>query len=166
MYQSINEFIEDYKNESMATLKIFKALTDGSLNQKVYSEGRTLGFIAWHITLSVAEMSNRTGLEIQCPDLESDAPNNSSEIVSLYERITTTLIEQIKSKWNDSMLNDMIDMYGQQWSRAMVLNVIIKHEIHHRAQMTVLMRQAGLMVPGVYGPSKEEWVNYGAPAQK
>ena len=29
----------------------------------------------------------------------------------------------------------------------------------------VLMRQAGLAVPGVYGPSKEEWGAYGMPAQ-
>lgn len=27
--------------------------------------------------------------------------------------------------------------------------------------MTVLMRQAGLVVPGIYGPSKEEWANFG-----
>jgi uncharacterized damage-inducible protein DinB len=27
--------------------------------------------------------------------------------------------------------------------------------------MTVLMRQAGLPVPGLYGPSKEEWAAMG-----
>jgi hypothetical protein len=31
--------------------------------------------------------------------------------------------------------------------------------------MTVLMRQAGLRVPGVCGPSLEEWALFGAPAQ-
>ncbi|MBI2416475.1 MAG: hypothetical protein HYV28_00920 [Ignavibacteriales bacterium] len=31
--------------------------------------------------------------------------------------------------------------------------------------MTVLMRQAGLKVPGAYGPSREEWAAYGMPAQ-
>lgn len=36
-------------------------------------------------------------------------------------------------------------------------------ETHHLGQMTVLMRQAGLNVPGVYGPSKEEWTAYGMP---
>jgi hypothetical protein len=29
--------------------------------------------------------------------------------------------------------------------------------------MTVLMRQAGLKVPGVYGPAREEWAAYGMP---
>ena len=39
---------------------------------------------------------------------------------------------------------------------AMVLNVLIRHQIHHRGQMTILMRQAGVVVPSVYGPSREE----------
>jgi uncharacterized damage-inducible protein DinB len=30
--------------------------------------------------------------------------------------------------------------------------------------MTVLMRQAGLAVPGVYGPAREEWAAYGMAA--
>jgi len=28
------------------------------------------------------------------------------------------------------------------------------------------MRQAGLKVPGIYGPSKEEWETYGMPVQE
>jgi uncharacterized damage-inducible protein DinB len=39
--------------------------------------------------------------------------------------------------------------------------VLVTHQTHHRAQMTVLMRQAGLQVPGIYGPVKEGWAAYG-----
>jgi uncharacterized damage-inducible protein DinB len=35
------------------------------------------------------------------------------------------------------------------------------HQCHHRGQMTVLMRQAGQKVPGIYGPAKEEWSSMG-----
>jgi uncharacterized damage-inducible protein DinB len=48
----------------------------------------------------------------------------------------------------------------------MALQALISHEIHHRGQMTVLMRQAGLKVPGIYGPAREEWAAYGMPAQE
>ena len=41
-------------------------------------------------------------------------------------------------------------------TRGMAVLVMLHHEIHHRGQMTVLMRQAGLPVPGVYGPAKDE----------
>jgi len=52
-------------------------------------------------------------------------------------------------------------MYGEQWSRAKTLQVLIHHQIHHRAQMTVLMRQAGLRVPGLFGPAREDWAKMG-----
>lgn len=38
---------------------------------------------------------------------------------------------------------------------------LIKHIVHHRGQITVLMRQAGLKPAGVYGPPKEDWVHLG-----
>ena len=35
-----------------------------------------------------------------------------------------------------------------------------------RGQMTVLMRQAVLAVPGIYGPAEEEWAAMGLPPQE
>jgi len=37
-----------------------------------------------------------------------------------------------------------------------VLQTLVVHQIHHRGQMSVLMRQAGLVPPGIYGPTREE----------
>jgi uncharacterized damage-inducible protein DinB len=51
------------------------------------------------------------------------------------------------------------------WTKAFVLVSLLQHSCHHRGQMTVLMRQAGLKVPGVYGPAKEEWAIYGMDPQ-
>ena len=48
-------------------------------------------------------------------------------------------------------------MYGEKWRERKTLGVLVTHQIHHRAQLTVVMRLAGLKVPGVYGPAKEEW---------
>ena len=45
-------------------------------------------------------------------------------------------------------------MYEEKWKRGMTLAIIISHQIHHRAQLTVVMRLNGLKVPGVYGPCK------------
>jgi uncharacterized damage-inducible protein DinB len=56
-------------------------------------------------------------------------------------------------------------MYGMTWTKGTVLVSLITHQAHHRGQMTVLMRQAGLKVPGVYGPAREEWAAMGMPAQ-
>ena len=52
-------------------------------------------------------------------------------------------------------------MYGQRWTRGFTLHALLEHQIHHRGQMTVLMRQAGLRVPGIYGPAREDWASHG-----
>ncbi|MFN7118131.1 MAG: DinB family protein, partial [Saprospiraceae bacterium] len=44
--------------------------------------------------------------------------------------------------------------------------VLVKHQAHHRAQMTVIMRILGMKVPGIYGPSSEEWAALGIPAME
>lgn len=47
---------------------------------------------------------------------------------------------------------------------AFPLRCLVFHQIHHRGELIVLMRQAGLRVPGLYGPAKEDWATYGIPA--
>jgi len=38
-----------------------------------------------------------------------------------------------------------------------------EHPAHHRGQMTVLLRQAGMKVPDINGPAMEDWAAYGQP---
>ena len=166
MYNTIVDFTTDWKNESESTLKILKALTDASLSQKVTAEGRSLGFLGWHIVLTLGEMGGKAGLTLDAPAEDSPAPTSASEIALAYEKAAKGLGENVQKKWDDKMLGELIEMYGEKWTRGQTLAGLIKHEVHHRAQMTVLMRQAGLKVPGVYGPSKEEWAQYGMPPMK
>ena len=56
-------------------------------------------------------------------------------------------------------------MYGEQWANGLTLRLLISHEIHHRGQMFVLMRQAGLRVPDIYGPTREVWIEQGMQPQ-
>lgn len=166
MYRLISDFIEGWSYESGATLKIFNALTDESLNQKVTPDGRSIGKLAWHITQSLPEMLNRTGLEIGKYDELSPVPKHVSEMVSEYEKLSKKVTDEVQNKWNDKSLFEEVDMYGEMWTKSKILASLVGHQTHHRAQITVLMRQAGLKVPGVYGPAKEEWTAMGMPAQE
>ena len=93
---------------------------------------------------------------------ETDAvPGTAEEIRAAYDAAASSLFEQITGSWNDDTLGTEDEMYGETWKRGLTVKVLIDHEVHHRGQMTVLMRQAGLKVPGVYGPSMEEWEQFG-----
>ncbi|MDI6779186.1 MAG: DinB family protein [Bacteroidota bacterium] len=166
MYRTIEDFIKFWKYESESTIKTFKYLTAASLSFKVSENGRSLGFIAWHIVLTLGEMGGHMGLKVNAPPENSEEPKDLGKIISAYEIAAKSLDAEVQTKWNDPMLLDEIEMYGEKWRRGDALSALIRHEIHHRAQMTVLMRQAGLKVPGIYGPAKEEWADIGMPAQR
>jgi uncharacterized damage-inducible protein DinB len=40
--------------------------------------------------------------------------------------------------------------------RHRVIDLMVRHEVHHRGQLTVLVRLAGGKVPAVYGDSADE----------
>ena len=157
MYRTTEDFLNNWKHERIATLKNFKLLTDSSLQQKITPEGRSLGFLAWHIVTGLGEMGRQCGLLIPAPAKNSQAPVKASEILSAYDTASAAVASEVKSKWTDAMLLDEIPMYGQKWTRGGTLLSLITHQAHHRGQMSVLMRQAGIPVHGVYGPAKEEW---------
>ncbi|MEK8130656.1 DinB family protein [Paenibacillus filicis] len=154
---SIAAFEEELKLESGSTLKVFRALSDESLNQEVAPGFRKLGDLAWHIVTTYHEMLSRTGLRFDAADEHTVQPTTAQGLVQAYEQASQAAAEAVRTQWTDSTLTDTTDMYGDAWPNGLTLHILINHEVHHRAQMTILMRQAGLKVPGVYGPSKEEW---------
>ncbi|MCC6866171.1 MAG: hypothetical protein IT280_08435 [Ignavibacteria bacterium] len=163
VYTNLNEFFDDWAYESNSTLKYLKNITDESMPQSVTAGGRSLGFLGWHLTETIGEMMGKTGLKIFTPDLSSGKwkENSVSDLKECYTNASESLIEKLKENWDNDTLKIEDDMYGEKWKRGLTLNILITHQAHHRGQMSVLMRQAGLSVPGIYGPSKEEWTAMG-----
>lgn len=164
MFRRISDFTATWERERDGTLRILRALDDRSLAQAVASDHRTLGRLAWHLTTTLGEMLERTGLKIAGPALDAPVPASAAEIASAYETAAQAVLDQVKGGWDDAALDVADDMYGQRWPRGITLSALVSHQAHHRGQMTVLMRQAGLKVPGVYGPAREEWGTYGMAA--
>ncbi len=161
MYHTMDEFHKDYDQLTEGTGKMIAAMTDEMLSQAVVPGHLTLGQIAWHLVATVPEMMSRTGLGLSAVDDKAPPPQSAAEVVAGYGKATAELKAALKSNWTDEGLQEVIEMYGQKWPRSMTLSALIHHEIHHRGQMTVLLRQAGAKVPGLYGPAKEEWTQYG-----
>ncbi len=164
MIRRIEDFQKDWTYETEMTGKVLQALTDESLGQKVSENGRTLGFLGWHLTQTLGEMLGLVGLKIDAPGFDQECPTFAAEISAAYEKAGKSVSSEIAANWNDETLLQTDEMYGETWARGLTLFYLIAHQAHHRGQMTVLMRQAGLAVPGVYGPAQEEWAAMGAPA--
>lgn len=157
MIRRIDDFTHDWEQESGATLKLLRALTDSSLAQRVTDAGRSARDLAWHMVLALPDTLRRLGLSTSGPADDAPAPAAARDITDTYERVAAELEDRITTTWTDAVLEETVSIFGQEWTKGFILTSVIRHQAHHRGQLTVLMRQAGLRVPGVYGPAREEW---------
>lgn len=157
MYQKVDDFLNVWKNEASLTLKVMEQLTDESLKQEAAPDHWSIGKLAWHLVTTIGFLSNHIGLKVEGPAGDAPIPTSAKEIADSYRKTSEAFVQAIETQLNDEEMSSTIDFLGGQTTKGFALSLIVNHQIHHRGQMTILMRQAGVRVPGIYGPTKEEW---------
>ena len=170
MFRRIDDFQKAWKAEADKTLQILDAIPDQAMGRIVTEGHRDLRRMGWHLVESLVEMPGHLGLKIEGAHLIQNGfivapPPTMKAVRDTYARASESLASLVQA-WTDADLELEDELYGDVWMRGVTLSVIIIHQAHHRGQMTVLMRQAGLAVPGIYGPAKEGWAAYGLSAPK
>lgn len=154
MFSSIQHFASVWESETASTLSCLTNLTDDSLVKEYVNDYRTIDRLANHIVICAAGIPHEAGLPVE--GYEATKYHTKDALVEAYQKNTAAVTAALAA-WNDDTLQEETPMYGETWKKGMALWVTVVHQIHHRGQLTVLMRAAGLKVPGIYGPSKEEW---------
>lgn len=168
MFRRIEDFRNCWRSEAETVLKVLDAIPDGALDAAVGEGHRSLRRMAWHLVESVIEMPAHWGIEVPGKELIEQGfieapPATLAEIRAAFVAANEGL-EAGLDAWTDATLDQEDEMYGDRWKRGYSLHILVVHQVHHRGQMTVLMRQAGLRVPDIYGPSKDGWGAYGMEA--
>ncbi len=157
MYRKISDFLADWDYESASTIKHFESIPETEVHKKFHPQVRSMGRLAWHITETVSEMMNRTGLHVHGPGEDDLMPWTMAKVTEAYKKSAASLTDELKNAWTDETLNEEVSMYGETWTKGQTLRVLVMHQAHHRGQLSVVMRMAGIKVTGVYGPAEEEW---------
>jgi uncharacterized damage-inducible protein DinB len=160
MFVKIEDFASMWSKESELTERVLDVLTDQSLKQMIAADYRSLAQLAWHLVESINYMSSM-GLSFEPPAEGKGTPVEAAAIAEAYRQISHAMLQAVETQWTDATLAESIDMGGEMWMNGASLHFMIMHQAHHRGQMTVLMRQAGLRLPDVYGPTREDWIDKG-----
>lgn len=153
----IAEFIDLWEYESALTKALLDAIPPDRLDFRPDPHGRSIGELAWHIAQLEAIFSNmareRTfggrpaGLE---------RPPTVPELASGYARIHREAVERVRGLRPED-LDREFPFFDRQISVRSVLRFpLLHHEIHHRGQLMMMIRQAGGVPSRVYGPNREE----------
>jgi len=160
MFSSISHFKEIWASESEATLQCLKMLTDESLQAPSFGTYRSIKRMVNHIIACADGIPWEAKLPV---NFNKQEYHSVQEMIDAYSKATNNVQSAI-DQWNEQTLQEETPMYGESWKKGFALWVTVVHQIHHRGQLTVLMRMAGLKVPGIYGPNAEEWLAYNLPA--
>lgn len=155
MYRTVNDFLNDWSYSVQGTLKALQSLSDDKLDQAITQGHNTLGWLGWHLATSPVLFMDQIGLKVGPAGDPKQIPNKASEIVDVYSKIAEEVKRAVEQNLNDESIVEIVETFVGKMPRGAVLRKLIDHQTHHRGQMTVLLRQAGLHVPGVSGPTKE-----------
>lgn len=153
MYRKVEDFQKDWAISSKGTIIAIKALKDDKLDQSIVEGHNTLGWLSEHLVGAMTGFGGLVGFEIPLA-AKGEAPKTVEELINNYETSAKAVAEQSKSLTDEDLVRVVKGFMGDA-PIGSILRGMIDHQTHHRGQMTVLIRQAGLEVPGVMGPTKE-----------
>jgi len=171
MFRRLDDFRKAWTEEAKHTVAVMEAIPAGALGAAIGPGHRDLQRLAWHLVESLIEMPGHMGLTIPGAErvkggfIEPPPAGGMPAMIEAYRAASDALLKGVEA-WSDADLEREDEMYGEVWKRGYGLQVLVVHQTHHRGQMTVLMRQAGLPVPSIYGPVKEGWSAYGVEPPK
>ncbi|GAB2568943.1 DinB family protein [Gracilibacillus alcaliphilus] len=154
MYRTVQDFINDWEHAAKGTEEVLQAVTDEKSGQAIVEGHSTLRWLSFHLATSPAFFAGLAGLDVKAT-LASE-PNHVEDSVKAYQEIVADVKQAAENNLSDEALLEEVDGNGGKTPRGAILRILIDHQTHHRGQMTVLLRQAGLPVPGIMGPTKEQ----------
>lgn len=159
----INELlIREFDHEMSNTRKTLERVPADKWDWKPHEKSGSLGWIAGH----VAVLPGFTTVVIKMPELEIVGVNiprveKRADLLDTFEKLrqeardalTGVTDEQLHQIWTLKEKGKVIfSMPRYDALRIMCFN----HILHHRAQLTMYLRQLNVPVPALYGPSADE----------
>jgi uncharacterized damage-inducible protein DinB len=151
-------FINRFKAERPAFVKVIRALPNDRLDYKPHERNSAAGAIAWFLVLELRSLVQvlETGEMHWKP---APNPDSVDAIAAAYEaaadELETTLASADDAKWEQSGA-----MYagGKLIKKAPIGDTLwdfLFDAIHHRGQLTAYIRPMGGKVPSTYGPTAD-----------
>ncbi|MGD0577511.1 MAG: DinB family protein [Bryobacteraceae bacterium] len=149
--------LSEYERERTTTAKVLEAIPSGK--EDYAPDPKSMGALklAWHIAGSELYFFEGA-IQGAFPKSEPDPPASIHGIAGLlawYNAKLPAQIDKAKSLSGEA-LSRLIDFHGIMKIPAYaVLQLMLKHSIHHRGQLSTYLRPMGGKVPSIYGPSAD-----------
>jgi uncharacterized damage-inducible protein DinB len=158
----IDGMLQELEQEARTTRRVLERVPGDQLGWRPHKKARTLGELALHVASTpgaVATLASQS--EIQAPDFKDPIPQSAAELIPALDESVATA-KRLLGGMDDAMLNGTWRMKrnGQEVMAiprvALLRSIMLNHWYHHRGQLSVYLRELGVPIPSIYGPSADE----------
>ena len=124
----IDGMLRELEDEAVTTRRVLERVPDNRLGWRPHPKARTLGELALHVAI---------------------VPGGVAQLVASPSPAQAPQVGQDPSPASSSELMPALD-------QSIAARVVLNHWYHHRGQLTVYLRELGVPIPSIYGPSADE----------
>ena len=159
---AIQMLLAELDHEARATRRILERVPADRLNYRPHEKSMSLGQLALHVAIvpgGIAQLSRRSPAQV--PDFKQPSPQTAAELLPALEQ-SLAKAHEILGGLDDAALSEtwrLVDGDREVVAQPvgiMLRALMLNHWYHHRGQLCVYLRQVGVPVPSVYGPSADE----------
>jgi uncharacterized damage-inducible protein DinB len=158
----IEMLVQELEQEAQTTRRVLERVPGDRLAWKPHDRSMSLGQLALHIASmpgAIAEITQISPFPV--PEFEQPSAKSATELVPTLEQ-SVVKARSILQKLDDADLAKIWRvMDGDRQVMALPVGaalrtLMLNHWYHHRGQLSVYLRQVGVPVPSIYGPSADE----------
>ena len=159
---AIEMLVQELEQEAQTTRRVLERVPGDRLTWKPHDRSMSLGQLALHIASmpgAIAEITQISPFPV--PKFEQPSATSAAELVPTLEQSVVKARSILHTLDDADLAKIWCVMDGDRQVMALPVGaalraLMLNHWYHHRGQLSVYLRQVGVPVPSIYGPSADE----------
>jgi len=154
--------LQELEQEAVATRRLLERVPENHLTWKPHEKAMTLGQLALHVATIPGGLAAAAGQSpFQVPAFNHPSAASSTELVPALAQSVARAAEILRATEDADLAKTWRVVDGDREVMAIPVGVLLRslmlnHWYHHRGQLSVYLRQLGVALPSIYGPSADE----------
>jgi uncharacterized damage-inducible protein DinB len=159
---AIELLLGELEQEAQTTRRVLERVSEDRLAWKPHDRSMSLGQLALHVAIvpgAIAEMSRQSPRQVS--KFEHPSAKSAAELVPTLDQSVAKAREILRGMHDADLGETWRLVDGDRELMAVPVSALLRalmlnHWYHHRGQLSVYLRQIGVRVPSIYGPSADE----------
>lgn len=166
MTKTISEgLLEDFRDETAATRRYLERVPEERFDWKPHERSMSLGQLAGHLAEAPGWIAGMAEDEFDMSSLDEGyvpfVPESREQLLATLQENVAVFEQVVAGKDDAFQLAPWTMRHGEKVllsapRHAAIRRLGLYHWIHHRGQLSVYLRELGVDVPAIYGPTADD----------